>query len=53
MRRMDVKAEVAKPAEADVFRSKMSTVAFESGFAGDEQELSLWNRNVSLEHMLN
>jgi nucleolar protein 56 len=49
MRKMDLKTEVAKPAEADVLRSKMSTVAFESGFAGDEQELGLWNRNVSLE----
>ena len=49
MRKMDLITEVAKPAEAEVLRSKMSTVAFESGFAGDEQELSLWNRNVSLE----
>jgi nucleolar protein 56 len=49
MRKMDLKTEVAKPAEADVLRSRMSTVAFESGFAEDEQELSLWNRNVSLE----
>lgn len=49
MRKMDVKTEVAKPSDADVLRSKMNTVALESGFAKDEQELSLWNRNVSLE----
>ncbi len=48
-RKMNVKAEVAKPAEAAVLRSRMSEVAFESGFAKDEAELNLWNRNVSLE----
>ena len=48
-RKMNVKAEVAKPAEAEVLRSSMSEVALEIGFVKDEQELSLWNRNVSLE----
>jgi len=48
-RKMDIKTETVKPAEAEVMRSKMNIVAFESGFAIDEQELSLWNRNVSLE----
>lgn len=48
-RKMDVNVEVAKPAEAEDLRSLMSQVAVESGFAADEQELSLWNRNVSME----
>jgi len=48
-RKMNVKAEVAKMAEAEVLLSQMSEVAMESGFVKDEQELSLWNRNVSLE----
>ena len=48
-RKMDVNVEVAKPADAEVLRSRMNEVAFESGFVNDEQELSLWNRNVSME----
>jgi nucleolar protein 56 len=48
-RKMNVKAEVARSAEAEDLRSLMSQIAVESGFAGDERELSLWNRNVSLE----
>lgn len=48
-RKMDVKAEVEKPAEGEVLRGKMSQIAVESGFAEDEQTLSLWNRNVSME----
>ena len=48
-RKMAVTVEVVKPAEAAVLRSRMNEVAFESGFVKDEQELSLWNRNVSLE----
>ena len=47
--KMNVTVEVAKPAEAEVLRSRMNEVAVESGFVKDEQELSLWNRNVSLE----
>ena len=48
-RKMNVTVEVAKPAEAEVLRSRMNEVAVESSFVKDEQELSLWNRNVSLE----
>ncbi len=48
-RKMNVTVEVAKPAEAEVLRSRMNEVAVESGFVEDEQELSLWNRNVSME----
>ena len=48
-KKMNVTVEVAKPAEADVLRSRMNEVAVESGFVEDDQELSLWNRNVSLE----
>ena len=48
-RKMNVTVEVAKPAEAEVLRSLMNKVAVESGFAKDQQDLSLWNRNVSLE----
>ncbi len=48
-KKMDVTVEVAKPAEAEVLRSLMNEVAVESGFAKDKQELSLWNRNVSME----
>ena len=48
-RKMAVTVEVAKGAEVEDLRSLMSQVAVESGFIGDEQELSLWNRNVSLE----
>jgi nucleolar protein 56 len=47
--KLGVSAEVAKPAEAEVLRSKMSEVAVESGFAADEADLNLWNRNVSME----
>jgi len=48
-RKMNVTVEVAKPSEAAVFRSRMNEVALESEFVKDEQELGLWNRNVSLE----
>ncbi len=48
-RKLKVNVEVAKPAEAAVLHSRMSEVAVESGFANDEQELNLWNRNVSME----
>ena len=47
--KLKVNVEVAEPAETSVLRSKMSEVALESGFASDEQDLSLWNRNVSME----
>ncbi len=48
-RRLQVTVEVAKPAEVAVLHSRMSEVALESGFAKDEQDLNLWNRNVSME----
>ena len=48
-RKMAVKVEVAKGAEVEDLRSQMSQVAVESGFVNDEQELNVWNRNVSLE----
>ena len=48
-RKMNVNVEVSKPAEAEELRSRMNQVALESAFVKDEQELSLWNRNVSLE----
>jgi nucleolar protein 56 len=48
-RKMNVQVEVVKPAEAEVLRSRMNEVGVESGFVNDEAELSLWNRNVSLE----
>jgi nucleolar protein 56 len=48
-RKLKVTAEVASPAEAAVHSSRMSEVAFESGFAADQAELDLWNRNVSME----
>ena len=48
-RKMAVKVEVAKGAEVEDLRSQMSQVAIESGFVKDEQELNIWNRNVSLE----
>ncbi len=47
--RLKVTVEVAKPAEAAVLSSRMSEVAIESGFAGDQQELDSWNRSVSME----
>ena len=48
-RKLKVNVEVAKPAEVAVLQSHMSEVALESGFVKDEQELNLWNRNVSME----
>ena len=48
-RKLKVNVEVSKPAQAAVLQSRMSEVAVESGFAADEQELSVWNRNVSME----
>ncbi len=48
-RKMNVNVEVAKASEAEDLRALMNTVAVESGFVSDEQELSLWNRNVSME----
>jgi nucleolar protein 56 len=48
-RKLKVNIEVAKSAEVAVLHSLMGEVAVESGFVNDEQELNLWNRNVSME----
>ncbi len=48
-RKTSVRVEVASPAEAEVLRGKMSQIGLESGFVKDEQDLALWNRNVSME----
>ena len=48
-KKMKVNVEVAKPAETAVLHSRMVEIALESGFTKDEQELSTWNRSVSLE----
>ncbi|MCL1978031.1 MAG: C/D box methylation guide ribonucleoprotein complex aNOP56 subunit [Candidatus Bathyarchaeota archaeon] len=48
-RKTSTKTGVASPAEAEVLRSKMNQVALNSGFAKDDQDLALWNRNVSME----
>lgn len=48
-KKMKVAVEVAKPAETAVVHGRIGEVAVESGFAKDDQELSNWNRNVSLE----
>src|SRR4030042_6011245 len=48
-RRLKVTVEVATPAEFAVHSSRMSEIALESGFVADQQELDVWNRNVSTE----
>ncbi|MDR2700334.1 MAG: C/D box methylation guide ribonucleoprotein complex aNOP56 subunit [Nitrososphaerota archaeon] len=48
-RSVSVKAEVSSPAEAEGLRGKMSQVALTVDFVADEQDLALWNRNVSME----
>ncbi len=48
-KRLKVTVEVSKPAEAAVLSSRMSDVALESGFIANQQELDVWNRNVSME----
>jgi nucleolar protein 56 len=48
-RKTDIRVETASPQEAETLRSKMSTIAIETGFAKDDQDLALWNRNVSIE----
>ncbi|MDR2203545.1 MAG: C/D box methylation guide ribonucleoprotein complex aNOP56 subunit [Nitrososphaerota archaeon] len=48
-RKIDAKVEIASQTEADEFRSKMSQIALTTGFVKDDQDLALWNRNVSME----
>jgi nucleolar protein 56 len=46
---LDVTTEVMKASEAEPLRVRMEQVAVEAGFVKDAKELSLWNRNVSME----
>jgi nucleolar protein 56 len=48
-RRLEVTVEVIKPSEAAVLNSLMSEIAVEAGFVAEQQELDVWNRNVSME----
>jgi nucleolar protein 56 len=48
-RKMGLTVEVTTPTQAEVLRGRMNQVAIESGFVADEQELSIWNRNVSMD----
>jgi nucleolar protein 56 len=48
-RRLSVKTEVSKPADAETLRTRMEQIATETGFVKDAKELSIWNRNVSME----
>jgi nucleolar protein 56 len=46
---LKVTAEVAEPAEAELLRIRMEAIAVAVGFVKDTKELSIWNRNVSIE----
>jgi nucleolar protein 56 len=46
---LKVTTEVSKPSEVEALRARMEQVAVETGFVEDANELSLWNRNVSME----
>jgi RNA processing factor Prp31 len=48
-KKLKVTVELATPAQAAAQSSRMSEVAVESGFAANQQELDIWNRNVSME----
>ncbi|MCL2257874.1 MAG: C/D box methylation guide ribonucleoprotein complex aNOP56 subunit [Candidatus Bathyarchaeota archaeon] len=48
-KKVGVRAVLVSPVEAERLRGKMSEVALLAGFVEDEQELALWNRNVSME----
>jgi nucleolar protein 56 len=48
-RKLDIKTDAMNPAEAEVLRARMEQVAVETGFVKNTKELSLWNRNVSME----
>jgi nucleolar protein 56 len=47
--KLNVKVEVSQASEVEVLRSRMEQVAVEAGFVEDAKELSVWNRNVSME----
>jgi len=46
---LNVKTEVSKPSEAEPLRARMEQIAVEAGFVEGAKELSVWNRNVSME----
>jgi nucleolar protein 56 len=46
---LNVNVEVSQPFEAEPLRARMEQIAVEAGFVKDEKELSVWNRNVSME----
>ncbi len=46
---LNVATEVLKSSEAEPLRVRMEQVAVDAGFVKDAKELSLWNRNVSME----
>jgi len=48
-KKLNVTVEVSKPSEAEAIRSRMDTVAVETGFVKDAKELGIWTRNVSME----
>jgi len=48
-RRLKVAVEVANPAESAALNQRMAEVAVEAGFVENQQELDVWNRNVSME----
>jgi nucleolar protein 56 len=48
-RSLSVKTEVSKPSDAEPIRARMEQIAVETGFAKDAKEISVWNRNVSME----
>ena len=48
-RSLGVKTEVSKPAEAETLSALMEQLAVDTGFVKDVKELSVWNRNVSME----
>ena len=47
--KLNVKVEVSQASEVEGLRSRMEQVAVETGFVEDAKELSVWNRNVSME----
>jgi nucleolar protein 56 len=48
-KKLGITVEVAEAAEVETVRSRMNTVAVETGFVKDAKALSVWTRNVSME----
>lgn len=48
-RSLSVKTVTVKPSEVEALRARMEQIAVETGFVKDAKELSVWNRNVSME----